>query len=156
MKLMVRSVLALVVLGLLPLSSRAADRAPLAWMEGRWTGTRDGVETEEYWTSNAGGTMLGLHKDVKGGRMVSFEFLRIAPGEGDTITYFASPHSEPPTPFRRIESGERRIVFENKEHDFPQRILYWLDAKGALHARIEGTMNGKPASEEWTWTKAGS
>jgi hypothetical protein len=38
--------------------------------------------------------------------------------------------------------------------DFPQRILYWLDDRGALHARIEGKLRGKPASEEWAWTKA--
>jgi hypothetical protein len=41
-------------------------------------------------------------------------------------------------------------VFENKEHDFPQRILYWR-GKGALHARIEGLRDGQPRSLEWRW-----
>ena len=127
--------------------------ARLAWMEGRWGGTADGVEMEEQWSSSAGGALLGMHKDVKGGSMTSFEFMRIdtAPKEG--LVYFASPRSAPVTPFVLLELGDKRVVFENKDHDFPQRILYWLDAAGALHARVEGTLKGSAESEEWTWTK---
>jgi len=125
----------------------------LAWLEGRWQGESEGLSMEEQWTSVKGGALLGLHRDVRGERMVSFEFLRIeAVPEG--IVYFASPRSRPPVPFKLALSRERRAVFENKQHDFPQRILYWLDAQGALHARIEGPQGGKTVSEEWTWTKA--
>ena len=137
-----------------PVAKTSPDVEVLSWMEGRWTGTHEGVEMEETWGSGAGGAMLGVHKDVKGGRMVSFEFLRIAPDESKELTYFASPRGKEPTPFRLKETAERRVVFENKAHDFPQRILYWLDAAGALHARIEGILNGKAAGEEWTWTRA--
>jgi hypothetical protein len=146
--------LTLALCALAALARPTADVGALSWMEGRWTGTQGGVEMEEYWSSGAGGVMLGLHKDVKNGKVVSFEFLRIAPGEKGELTYFASPRSAPPTPFRLKESSERRVVFENAAHDFPQRILYWLDAEGALHARVEGTMGGKPAGEEWTWRRA--
>jgi len=66
----------------------------------------------------------------------------------------ASPGSRPAVAFKLVEAGERRAVFENKQHDFPQRILYWLDAAGAMHARIEGRQGGKNASEEWVWTKS--
>jgi len=131
----------------------AADVASLSWLEGRWTGTHEGVEMEEYWTSTAGGAMVGLHKDVKGGRMIAFEYLRIAPDETQALAYFASPRGLPATAFRLKEMAERRVVFENKAHDFPQRILYWLGADGALHARIEGNIDGKAAGQEWTWRR---
>ena len=108
---------------------------------------------EEHWTSVRGGALLGLHRDVKGERMVSFEFLRVQATPEGTF-YFASPRSKPPVAFKLKELGERRVVFENLEHDFPQRILYWLDAAGAMHARIEGPQGGKTVSEEWVWTKA--
>ena len=52
-----------------------------------------------------------------------------------------------------IEQGEQRVVFENAEHDFPQRIIYWMTKDGSLHAKIEGSLGGKPASEEWTWRR---
>jgi len=120
----------------------------LGWLEGRWEGDSDGMSMEEQWTSLKGGALLGLHRDVKGDRMVSFEFLRIqATAEG--VVYFASPRSRPPVPFALVESSERRAVFENKQHDFPQRIIYWRDGE-RLCARVEGK-GGE--GEEWCWTK---
>ncbi|HEV8253574.1 MAG TPA: DUF6265 family protein [Vicinamibacteria bacterium] len=62
-----------------------------------------------------------------------------------------------PAPRRTLAAtkmGRQRVVFENKEHDFPQRILYWLDPERRLHARIEGTHGGQALSEEWEWVKA--
>ena len=109
---------------------------------------------EEHWTSPSGGALVGLHKDVKGGRMVSFEFLRIEATKEGGVVYLASPAGAPVTSFRMVTLEDRRVVFENKEHDFPQRILYWLDAGGALHARIEGRQGGKDLHEEWVWAKA--
>ena len=133
--------------------ARTTDLSDLAWMAGNWSGTQGGVEMEEYWQPPKGKTMLGLHRDVAGGRTVSFEFLRIE-ATPEAITYWASPRGRPATPFRLIEQKEKRAVFENAKHDFPQRIIYWLSNDGALHAKIEGNMNGKPAAEEWTWHKA--
>ena len=126
----------------------------LGWMAGTWSGEKGGTASEEVWTQPRGGMMLGLHRDVAGGKAVSFEFLRIqATPEG--VVYFASPRGAPPTPFRLVEneSGPARAVFENPKHDFPVRILYWLGADGALHARIEGP-GQKPKAFEWVWRKA--
>jgi Domain of unknown function (DUF6265) len=129
------------------------DLSGLAWMAGNWSGTQGGVEMEEYWQQPKGKMMLGLHRDVAGGRTVSFEFQRIE-ATSEAITYWASPRGRPATPFRLIEQKGNRVVFENAKHDFPQRVIYWLSDDGALHAKIEGTMNGKAASEEWTWQRA--
>src|SRR5688572_22569950 len=91
------------------------DLKDLAWLAGNWTGTEDGVEMEELWTAPKGNTMLGVHRDVKGGRTVSFEFLRIE-AKAEVITYWASPGGRPPTAFRMIELRDKRVVFENAEH----------------------------------------
>ena len=125
----------------------------LSWMAGSWQGGQGEVEMEESWTAPRGGSLLGLHRDVRAGRTVSFEFFRIAEDE-DGIVYYASPQGRPATPFRLVESGRERVVFANPQHDFPQRILYWKDAEGALHARIEGMQGGKPAFQEWRWTRS--
>jgi hypothetical protein len=111
---------------------------------------------EEIWTSPAGDALVGLHKDVstRGGaaRMVSFEFLRFERG-ADGIAYVAQPGGQPPTRFALVEHRPRRVVFANPSHDFPQRILYWLDDAGALHARVEGPRDGRTVGQEWTWTR---
>lgn len=128
-----------------------AEVASLGWLEGRWSGEKDGVFSEELWTGVRGGAVLGLHRDIKGERVVSWEFFRIDATK-DGVVYFASPRSAPPTPFTLVESGPQRAVFENKAHDFPQRILYWREG-AVLRARIEGPMDGKTVSEEWAWTR---
>jgi len=125
---------------------------PVAFLAGTWTSEEGGVVMEEHWTAPAGGLMLGLHRDVAPGKPAFFEFLRIeATPRG--IVYLASPRGAPATPFSLVQSGGNRAVFENRDHDFPTRIIYRLKADGSLHARIEGTRKGKPAFEEWTWKK---
>ncbi len=155
-----RIAIPIVILALLGFSvgvgAKPTDLSGLAWMAGNWAGVQGGVEMEELelWQALKGNTMLGLHRDVSGGRTVSFEFLRIE-AKPDGISYWASPGGRAATQFRLIELEGKRVVFENAKHDFPQRVIYWVSDDGALHARIEGTMNGKPAAEEWTWRRAG-
>jgi hypothetical protein len=133
----------------------AAETDPiskLAWLEGHWEGDRGETHNEEIWSSPRGGALVGMHKDTRGGKMVGFEFLRIV-ARGDSVFYMAMPGGAPPTLFHMIELGERRVVFENPSHDFPQRVLYWLDDTRQLHARIEGDMGGKARSMEWIWQR---
>jgi hypothetical protein len=135
-----------------PAPSAGATLDAVAFLAGAWEGRdADGVEMEELWSAPKGNSMLGLHRDVARGRTVSFEFLRIAV-EAEGVVYWASPQGRPATPFRLVESGARRAVFANPAHDFPKRILYWIDAAGALHARIEG--EGGAQALEWTWRRA--
>ena len=47
-----------------------------------------------------------------------------------------------PVLFKMILSDENKIIFENKEHDFPQRITYELIDKNHLIAIIEGILDG--------------
>lgn len=128
----------------------------LAWMAGTWTGTdANGVEMEEVWLPPKGGVLFGTHRDTAGGKLLEFEHLQIDTA-GETATYWASPNGAPPVPFRIKELGPGpRVVFENPEHDFPQRILYWLSDDGRMHARIEGPEKKGEKSMEWVWTKTG-
>lgn len=135
-----------------PDHDRDGPLAELAWMTGHWISDGDGMYMEEYWLAPRGGLMMGLHRDVpaKGGAF--FEYLRIEHAAGETI-YHASPQGRPATPFKLIRSEGIRAVFENKAHDFPQRILYWLDGNGRLHARIEGEEKGVAKSMDWVYQR---
>ncbi|MBK5258470.1 MAG: hypothetical protein JJE51_02685 [Thermoanaerobaculia bacterium] len=123
-----------------------------SWMAGSWGGTIDGTAMEEHWTSPGGGMMVGMHRDVSAKGKTSFEFLRIELHDGKPV-YLAMPGGGPVTPFPFKSQEASKIVFENLEHDFPQRIIYWRKGK-SLCARVEGTMGGKLAAEEWCWNKA--
>lgn len=130
----------------------ASPLAPLAWISGSWTGTQGEMTTEEHWTDPTGGLMLGMNRARRGDRVVMFEFLRIV-ASGDSVFYIALPRGRGETPFPMKELTGKRVVFENLAHDFPQRIMYWQDKPGELHARTEGTMDGKLVSEEWIWKR---
>ena len=129
------------------------DLCRLAWLAGAWTGTQAGVEMEELWLPPKGGALVGMHRDVQNGRMVSWEFFRIATNDSGTF-YFTSPRSAPPTLFRLVQMDDKRVVFENATHDFPQRIMYWLEADGVMTARIEGTVAGKLRGMQWRFELA--
>jgi len=134
-------------------AAAAGRLASLAWLAGSWGHDSAGVRVEEHWMAPGGGLMLGMAREVAGGRVRSFEFLRIREW-GDSLAYLASPGGRPPTPFPVKELGDHRVVFENLAHDYPQRISYRLGADGRLTARTEGMVRGRLESEEWVWSRA--
>ena len=65
----------------------------------------------------------------------------------------AQPGGVPPTDFKRVESDATSIVFENKAHDFPQRVRYGLRDDGALEASISGRQGGELRTEAWQYQR---
>jgi len=136
-------------------TAQAPDLNQLSWMAGAWSGTQERTQMEEHWTAPLANSMLGMHRDVTADKTVSFEFLRIEKRPGG-IVYVAQPRGNPPTDFAMVEMSGQRVVFENKAHDFPQRIIYWSEPNkpDVLNARVEGTQNGRSRSIEWSWRRA--
>lgn len=124
----------------------------LAWLAGHWSNGKRADRVEELWLEPRGGAMLGMHRDLRGGRFVFFEFLRIVEDSAG-VAYVAQPKGGAPTRFGLIERGARKVVFENAAHDYPQRILYWIDEQGRLHARTEGKTANGPRNEDWVWER---
>ena len=135
---------------LLTIAAPLPDKvAQLDWLAGAWEGDDKGIWNEEVWSDPKGGMMLAFHRDTRADRAVSFEFLRIEETPAGLV-YLSMPRGAPATPFRLIEAGPDRAVFERDSLEFPRRVLYWR-AGETLHARIEGTRNGAPAAKEWVW-----
>ncbi len=96
----------------------------------------------EQWMKPAGTSILGMGRTVKNGKTVDFEFMRIEQTD-DGIFFIAKPAAnKEETTFKLKSSTLNEIVFENPEHDFPQRVIYKLQDK-KLIGRIEGNNNGK-------------
>ena len=108
------------------------------------------MRTEEYWSTPGAGAMFGVNRVMAGDRTAFFEYLRIEEAEDGGLVYLAAPKGRhPPTAFRRIFSEAGDLVFENLEHDYPQRIIYRWTEDGILHQRIEGVESGQPKSGDW-------
>ncbi|MEP7168596.1 MAG: DUF6265 family protein [Bacteroidota bacterium] len=56
-------------------------------------------------------------------------------------------------PLKEITDDGKKFVFENMEHDFPQRIIYHFKNKSMLDARVEGTVDGKEKSSGFHFVK---
>ena len=125
----------------------ADDLDEVAFMAGAWG--VDGV-TVEYWLPPLRGLMVGINRDPAGSGMPFFEYLRIE-ARDDGIYYIASPRGGGTTEFRLTEASEMRAVFENPEHDFPQKIVYTRDGD-RLEAEVGGERDGEWGSFTLSWT----
>jgi hypothetical protein len=129
-------------------SARAGDKlraTDLAWLAGCWGA---GESYTEQWMKPAGGTLLGMSRTVKGGRTVAHEFIQIREENGD-VFYVAKPSGQEGASFKLVSDDPNALVFENPSHDFPQRIIYRLEADGSLMAMVEGMVDGKLRQEKF-------
>lgn len=129
--------------------------ASVSWIAGCWEINDTAREriVQEQWMKPAGGVMLGMARTIRVGRLVNWEFTRLIEKDGD-VFYVAKPsQNAAETFFKLVKSSPNEAVFENPEHDFPQRIIYRRSGD-KLTARIEGTNNGKPAAMDYPFAKA--
>jgi hypothetical protein len=136
------------ILLLLAALSEPADVSALSWLAGCWRGTSGSRTVDEMWMAPSGGGMLGAGRTVSGDRIVDHEFLQIRVQDG-RLVYIAKPARQPEASFTAAAVGPREVVFENLEHDFPQRVIYRLSDDLSLSARIEGTSNGRPRAVDF-------
>lgn len=138
--------LAAFALALSPLALSAQEATTqldrLRWLTGCWELRTPTRVTQESWIAPAGGLMLGTSRTVVRDVAREFEFLRIETRSG-TVTYVAQPGGGAPTPFPATSISDTLIVFDNPQHDFPQRILYRRVGPDSLVARIEGPQGGQ-------------
>lgn len=134
--------------------AQAPQVSGLDWMTGTWVAASDRETVTETWLGPGNGLMVAANLTTRPGNRKSFEFLRIAETP-EGFSYFASPGGRAPVEFKLKESGDKRVVFENAAHDFPQRILYWREGE-ALVARIEGTLKGEARSMQWRFVTPGT
>jgi predicted amidohydrolase YtcJ len=137
-----------------PARVAAGPRSPysveaLDWLLGTWSGTTDGLTVTESWSIGAFGGHLGVNRSTRGAQQVNSEDLSLE-RRGTKVIYRAAPEGQEATEFLLVDSGEGVAVFENPEHDFPQRIGY-RQVEDRLEVFIEG-MNGEGRTA-WTWTR---
>jgi len=135
---------------LLPLGLLAADPRPpgqatavaainqLAWLAGHWRMEKGGRVVDEQWMAPAAGVMLGMSRTIARGKVVEHEFIQIREGPGGALYFIALPSGQKEAAFQVVSLSATEAVFENPQHDFPQRISYRLQSDGSLLAAIEG------------------
>jgi hypothetical protein len=122
--------------------AESASVEDLAWLAGCWASVGAEAGSGEQWMEPAGGTLLGVNRTVKGSETVAHEFMQIRETESGEIEFIANPSGQSEAAFSLVGLSETEVIFENPDHDFPQRIIYRL--KGDyLEGRIEGKVKGE-------------
>jgi hypothetical protein len=116
--------------------------ATMGWLAGCWAAEGKEFGSGETWLQPAGGTMLGVGRTIRSGRTVDFEFMRITTNTEGRLIFVAIPSGQRQTTFIATTTGPDEAVFENPEHDFPQRVMYRKRGSDAAVARIEGLRGG--------------
>jgi len=114
----------------------------------------------EDWKQKDNTTLTGKSYYLAGKDTVITEYHELV-WKGDDLFYMANPkgqdNHDQPVSFKLVSSQSGTLVFENKGHDFPQRIGYRIaPGTGQVLAWIEGDINGRPKKIEYPYTKLGS
>jgi hypothetical protein len=120
-----------------PLAAAAAINQ-LSWLAGHWRMEKGGRVVDEHWMAPAGGVMLGMSRTIARGKAIEHEFIQIREGPGGALFFIALPSGRKEVAFQIVSLSATAAVFENPQHDFPQRISYTLQPDGSLLAAIEG------------------
>ena len=132
-------------------SNPKMDPGRFPFMVGCWQ-SADGVN-KEVWSYPEGGIMFGYATTTRDGAVTTWEQSRIDIRPSRS-TYTASPEGQRPITFVEAPNGAAAsapaasVVFENGDHDFPQRIEY-RPAKEGLAATISKLDGTRPVQYVW-------
>lgn len=99
------------------------------WMAGSWIEEKGEQWAEEYWTAARGNITLGVARSGKGARLAMWEAMQIRLNRDGKLVLYAMPRGAPASEFSVVGQTATSITFENKAHDYPQRIRYWRDGE---------------------------
>ena len=147
---------------LLTLVAHAQAQAPaarptlqdFAWLAGHWRIEQGDRLVDEQWMAPAGGLMMGMARNIQAGKVREYEFTLLRQEHNGDIVYVASPSKQTETTFKLTSLRGGEAVFENPQHDFPQKIIYTRQPDGSLVAAIEGPgRDGKPRRVEYPFKR---
>ncbi|CAN5136568.1 hypothetical protein BH09BAC5_BH09BAC5_22750 [soil metagenome] len=125
------------------------------WMIGKWHGTDlNTVIFTESWQHEGKG-MIGFGCSMSpAGDTLFKENLKIDIVEGVPYYIVTIPPKKEPILFKMIQGDDHNAIFENRDHDFPQRISYLLKADNSLKVKLEGIEKGQPKIETLEFTRS--
>lgn len=145
-----------VLMGIFMVSCSESEKIKeLEWMLGTWEGMDDNeLMFVEVWERGTGNSMIGKGATITPmGDTLFKETLKIELVEGTPYYVATVPENPGPVLFKMVEGDETHAVFENLDHDFPQRIAYTLETKSTISVKLEGIENGLPRMETLNFEK---
>jgi hypothetical protein len=135
--------------------SPQATLADMAWLAGRWVGPALGGEAEEIWSPPEAGSMMGMYRLVRDGKLVFYEFQTLVEERGSLILRLKhfNPNltgweeKQKTIDFPLVRVGERIVQFEGMSYHREG------DTKLTVYLAIEGK-DGTVHEEAFSYTRA--
>ena len=127
----------------------------LQWLLGTWINQKGEEFSQETWSQESPSNFTAFSFTQVGKETVFAETMALEQKADSLLLTVATakPEQEKPVTFKLISSENGQFTFENKNHDFPQRIIYTNPAKDSLHAWIEGTVNGEAKKVDFSFSR---
>tara|TARA_B100000949_G_scaffold133397_1_gene117542 strand:- start:33 stop:542 length:510 start_codon:yes stop_codon:yes gene_type:complete len=139
------------------ISSKKYDKInQLRWLLGTWVNQNGEEYSQETWSAENDSTFTAYSfVEVNKKKVVFAETMALEQkGENVLLTVaVANQNDKKPVTFKMISSDKGKVTFENKNHDFPQRIVYTNPIKDSLHAWIEGEVEGELKKVDFKFSK---
>jgi hypothetical protein len=142
----------LILLLLFFLNILAQDDLITKLFPGIWKMNSDKIEYYEEWKIVNEYDLTGIGFSIEKGDTVLSEELYVQKF-AEQWAYIAIPVNQAITLFALTEYSESKFIFENKEHDYPQRIIYEFTVDGQLNAATEGIIEGELMRREFNFIK---
>ncbi len=127
----------------------------LQWLLGTWINESGEEFSQETWSRENESSFTAFSFTQVGKETVFAETMALEQ-KGENLflaVVTVNQNNENPVTFKMVSSENGQFTFENKDHDFPERITYSNPVKDSLHAWIEGTDNGEAKKVDFYFSR---
>jgi len=114
------------------------------WLIGTWENKTSRGSMYESWKKVSNSELAGKSYIIRERDTVVFENIQLV-RKNNLLTYIPTVNGQnnnQPVSFPMISNSDNKLVFENKNHDFPQLISYTRISRDSLIAEISGISKG--------------
>jgi len=136
-------------------SAQKPNLKSFEFLIGEWTmKTKEGKIVERWQKHRDSLTETSYRFNAKGDSILTESIvLKSTKGDWQFCVTGYEKGNEGRTDFKLISFANNTFIFENKQHDFPQQIVYQNKSKNELLAWIEGEIGGKKRKMEFPYKK---
>jgi hypothetical protein len=127
----------------------------MTWLIGTWKNVDGDFTTYEIWEKKSDKLFSGKSFSLQGNDTVFYESITLQQNGNETfyIPTVRGQNENKPVAFKFLKWQDGEFIFENKEHDFPQQIVYKNPQPDFLCARIQGKQDGKEHHEDFDFVR---
>ncbi len=125
----------------------------MQWLLGTWVNDFTPEFSQESWKRENDSTFRAFSFTTVNQDTVFAETMALQQRRGNLFLTVSEASNKNPITFGLVSSEDGAFVFENKDHDFPQRIVYTNPVPDSLHAWIEGPLEGEMKTLHFYFSK---